>query len=134
MRPLGVVPAEVTCNFSAGCGHTIVRPEIDLLVLRTATNPFDKDVVAPGTSPIHGWLAAFGQYRICEVAGRELTPLIDVDNLWQTEACKRFFDDFNGTAGLQCDRQLVRQYPPTGHIDNGGEMHKAVRHRNAGGV
>jgi hypothetical protein len=74
------------------------------------------------------------QHCIGEVAGCELTALVGVNYLRQTETHKRFFDDFNRMTGLQRDRHFVGQHPPTGDIDNGGEVDKAACHGNVRGV
>ena len=109
MRTLDVVPAEVVCDVSPGCGLTVIGLEVDAFVIRTAPHPLDKYVVTPGTSSIHGKLAIFVQHRIGEVARCELTALVGVDDLRKAESCKRFLDDLNGMACLQRDSNRVGQ-------------------------
>ena len=134
MRSLGVVPIEVLGDVGASSAHAVVGHEVHAFVLYATPQPFDKHVVAPGTSPVHRQLDAFAQHRVGKFLGRELTTLIRVDDLRHTVPSEGFLDDLPGMTRLQRDGDFVRQDPATGNVHDRRQVHEAFGHGNVGRV
>ena len=134
VRSLGVVPIEVLGDVGASSAHAVVGHEVHAFVLYAAPQPFDKHVVAPGTSPVHRQLDAFAQHRVGKFLGRELTTLIRVDDLRHTVPSEGFLDDLPGMTRLQRDGDFVRQDPATGNVHDRRQVHEAFGHGNVGRV
>ena len=53
MPPVLIVEHQPVADALFGLGHTIIGFEIDLFVFDAPPQPFNKDIVAPGTLAIH---------------------------------------------------------------------------------
>src|ERR1043166_734504 len=57
MRAMYVVPVQIVGDVGACRAHALVGLEVHPLVLRAAPQALDEDVIAPGSTSVHGQLA-----------------------------------------------------------------------------
>jgi len=101
------------CSYGLHCrrppGVRQVGLKVDPLVLHTAPQPFDEDVVAPGSSAVQGQLAAMLQHGVDEFDGCERAALIRIDDVARALAGKGLFDRLLSVNRLRRDRHLGRE-------------------------
>ena len=96
-----VVPIQVVGDVGSGGAHAVVGLEVHPFVLHAAPQALDEDVVAPGTTPVHGQLAALGQNRFGELDCGELAALVGVDDLGHAVAREGLLDHLLSVDGFQ---------------------------------
>src|SRR5271168_5575479 len=62
-------------------GHVLVGLEVDLLVLETAPEPFDEDVIGKAAAAVHADGNPMGAQHAGEVVVGELAALVGVEDL-----------------------------------------------------
>ena len=95
MRALQVIKGDVSPNGLSRLWHTGVGLEVDLLIFDSAPEPFDKNIVAPGSFAIHGNLDVLALEHIGEVYAGELRALIGVEDFWLAVFGESFFQCLN---------------------------------------
>src|SRR5215475_4917997 len=102
MRPLSVVELEIFLE-SVQCHFDVrVIVQIYLLVLDSAPESFDKDIVQSATSPIHADLNGTTGEALGELDAGELSALVGIEDLGLGTACQCPFQSRNAEAGVQC--------------------------------
>ena len=136
MRPLRVVPAKVIGNVGSGGTNRVIRFEVHPLVLHTALDTLDKHIVPPSAFAVHAQLAASIQYHCRELASRELTALVSIDNLGRAVFGKCLLKDFCGMTRFQSNSDFVREHFAASYINHSGQVNKALGHGHGdvGGV
>jgi len=134
MTTFTVVPADVLRDVRPCVAHAVVGSKIDTFVLDRAPNPFDEDVIAPGSASVHGQLYAMANHRFDELLCSELAALVGVDDVRSAEPGISLLQRLYRVHGLQRDRHSVRQNPPTAHVHHRRQLHKATRHANVGRI
>ena len=86
MQSLAVIEIEVRGDAMPCLGHVLIRPQIYLLILEAAPEPFDEDVVAEAAAPVHTDGDAMGAQHAGEVVVGELAALIGVEDLGRSLA------------------------------------------------
>ena len=81
MQPLVVVELEVGGDTLPRLGHVLVGFEVDLLVLETAPEPFDEDVIGKAAAAVHADGNPMGAQHAGEVVVGELAALVGVEDL-----------------------------------------------------
>ena len=117
-----------------GLGHRGVGLETDLLVFDGTPEPLDEDIVAPCTSAIHRDRdVAVQQYtgkgRTCELAA-----LVCIEDVRILIFFQSLFKRLNTEGCLHGDRRPLGQYPAREPVNDGSQIDKAIRHRDAGDV
>jgi len=86
MQPLVVVELEVGGDALPRLGHAFVGLQVDLLVLETAPESFDKDVIGKAAAAVHADGNPMGAQHAGEVVVGELAALVGVEDLWPSLA------------------------------------------------
>src|SRR5215212_7923175 len=81
VRTPGIIKVQIPTNRGPCIRHRVVGSKVDLLILDGPPEPFDEDVVAPGTLAIHADRDLVLQQQIGEVRASELAPLIGVEDV-----------------------------------------------------
>ncbi|KZL16169.1 hypothetical protein PsAD2_03498 [Pseudovibrio axinellae] len=76
MWALLVIKGDVLLNGFSGLWYTGVGLEINLFVFDSAPEPFDENIIAPGSFAVHRNLDLLALEHICEVDAGELGALI----------------------------------------------------------
>ena len=82
MRPELIVEGHVARHPLLGVEDGLVGMEVDLFIFEAPPQPFDEDVVAPASRPIHTDLNSVLFQQPGECLARELAALIGVEDLW----------------------------------------------------
>src|ERR1700748_2256514 len=101
MLTLRVVKVQPATNASLSFGHSRISMEVDLLVLETAPQPLDKDVVHAPALAVHADRDAMPLQDAGEVVTGELAALVGIENLWATMARERFLERLNAKIGVE---------------------------------
>ena len=83
MRALAIVEFQIAADRGACLADAVVGSEIDLFVFDRAPEPFDEDVVAPGSLAVHADGDGVRQEQAGEVGAGELAaPSLRWGRLW----------------------------------------------------
>ncbi len=80
MRPELLVEGQVAYHALARSADSLIGVEIDLFIFETPPQPFDKDVVAPASGPIHTDLNVVSLQEPRKLLAGELAALIRVED------------------------------------------------------
>jgi hypothetical protein len=109
MQSFAVIGIEVRGNAMRCLGHVLVRPQVYLFILEGAPEPFDEDVIAEATAPIHADGDAMRAKYAGEVVVGELAALIGVEDLERSLA-QRFLQGLDTKTRIEQIRQAPRQH------------------------
>lgn len=134
VRPAGVVEREVLCQSRLGLRDTVVGVQIDLIVLDTAPEALDKDVVPPAALAVHTDLHAVILEQLREVGAGELAALVGVKDLRHSIAVNGHIHGIHAEI-----RRKGVGHPPRQHlsgipIHDGHQIEEPPAHRNVGDV
>src|SRR5438067_8028385 len=128
LPPLIVADKERSYPLYRLSGRLIIL-HIDLLILYSPPQPFDKDVVQRPSPPVHTHLDP----RCCqsprEVETGELYPLITVENLWVSHL-QGSVQCLQTKAHIHRDRHRPRQHIPTAPIHHRYQLNKPAMEPN----
>lgn len=124
-----VVKGEVAPQSLLQRATVFVVPEVDVLLLDTAPEPFDEHVVEGPASAIHRDANAGSFHAGGKPTGGELHPLIGIEDLRSAPLQGRL-QRLQAKPAIERVRELPREHIPAVPVDDGHQIHEPVRHRH----
>ena len=106
MSPLGIEERHVPSDQCTRLRDAVVGLQVDLLILQTAPQPFDEDIVDPPALAVHADADAVSLKHRGECLAGELTALIGIEDLRPPVGGQGLLQRFDAKIGIQHIRQL----------------------------
>src|SRR6516162_6334041 len=127
---LFVIEAEPGANAGLCLGDTGIGMQVDLLILQTAPQPLDEDVVHTATFAIHADGDTAPIEHCDDLGVGELAALVGVEDLRPAVSGQRFLQGLDAEVRAERVRQSPRQHRTTVPLHDRDQIQETLSHRD----